>query len=101
MRSGWGSGSDFVNQTQLIFNVGPFRTNHSQLDALAFSLYGQGVALMPGLGLYTYASGTAKDYFWGTSSHNTVVVDGGNQGEGSPIEGTFETGNGYTYQTGE
>ncbi len=101
MRSGWGSGTDFANQTQLIFNVGPFRTNHSQLDGLAFSLYGQGIALMPGSGLYTYVSSTAKDYFWGTSSHNTVVVDGGNQSEGSPTEGTFKEGDGYTYETGE
>jgi len=76
MRSGWGSGEVFENQTQVVFDVGQYRTKHSDLDALSFHLYSRGVALLPDAGLYTYEEGPWKSYFHGTSSHNTVVVDG-------------------------
>jgi hypothetical protein len=101
MRSGWGVGDDFTNQSQVIFNVGPYRTNHSQLDALAFTIYGQGTALMPGPGLYTYTPSAYRNYFYGTASHNTVVVDGKDQNVGAAVAGIFKEGDGYTYQTGE
>ena len=76
MRSGWSAGKDFANQTQIIFDVGSYRTNHSDFDALSFHLFSRGVALLPDSGLYTYEEGPWKSYFHGTSSHNTVVVDG-------------------------
>lgn len=105
MRSGWGKGDDFSKQTQLIFDVGNYRTNHSDLDALSFNLFGQGIALMPDAGLYTYEAGPYRTYFHGTKSHNTVVVDGQDQAEGLDTKkvsaGTFEQGPGYVYQSGE
>ena len=89
MRSGWGSDEDFTNQTQIIFDVGPYRTSHSDLDALSFSLYGNGRSLLPDSGLYTYNANDYRKYFHGTSAHNTVVVDDKDQAIGAPKAGQF------------
>lgn len=109
MRSAWGDKNSFGNQTQLIFDVGNYRTNHSDLDALSFNLFGGGIALMPDAGLYTYEAGPYRSYFHGTRSHNTVVVDGKDQGVGlesntqpkKVFPGFFGEGDGYVYQSGE
>ena len=107
MRSGWGRGEDYINQTQLIFDAGNYRTNHSDLDALSFNLFSKGITLMPDAGLYSYESGPYRSYFHGTRSHNTVVVDGKDQSMGNEANnfkvtsGYFEEGNGYAYQSGQ
>lgn len=109
MRSGWGKKKNFLNQTQLIFDVGNYRTNHSDLDALSFNLFGAGITLMPDAGLYTYEAGPYRSYFHGTRSHNTVVVDGKDQETGGDFAtqpkkvfpGFFQEGDGYVYQSGE
>lgn len=105
MRSGWGNGKDYINQTQLIFDVGNYRTNHSDFDALSFNLFGGGIALMPDAGLYTYEAGPYRTYFHGTKAHNTVVVDGKDQSMGSGsnkvLPGSFKQGDGYVYQSGQ
>ncbi len=106
MRSGWGRGKDFENQTQLIFDIGNYRTDHSDLDALSFNLFARGIAMMPDAGLYSYEDGPYRDYFHGTRAHNTVVVDGNDQDVGDPsvsekvTAGFFEEGDGYSYQSG-
>ena len=100
-RSGWGKGASFVDQSYATFNVGPYRTPHSNLDALAITLYGGGIALLPGAGLYTYSTGKLRDYFHGTASHDTVVVDGHDQSQGAAVSGKFVQQDGVTYQTGE
>ena len=89
MRSGWGKERSFEDETQIIFDVGPYRTKHSDLDALNFVLYSQSQVLIGDSGLYTYEEGKYKDYFHGTSAHNTVVVDGKDQKVGSAIAITF------------
>lgn len=107
MRSGWGQREEYVNQTQLIFDAGNYRTNHSDLDALSFNLFGKGVALLPDAGLYSYEPGPYRSYFHGTRAHNTVVVDGKDQGIGNAsttnkvTAGFFEEGKGYVYQSAE
>lgn len=107
MRSGWGKRKDYINQTQLIFDVGNYRTNHSDLDTLSFNLFGRGIALMPDAGLYSYGPGAYRSYFHGTRSHNTVVVDGKDQDMGNELitnkvtPGYFEEGDGYVYQSGQ
>jgi peptidoglycan/xylan/chitin deacetylase (PgdA/CDA1 family) len=100
-RSGWGKGVDFTRQSYATFNVGPYRTAHSNLDALAITLYGGGIPLLPGTGLYTYTPGTMRNYFHGTASHNTVVVDHRDQSPGAASIGRFAQMNGVAYQTGE
>ena len=47
MRSGWGSGPEFSRSTYLAYNVGRYRTAHSDLDALDVTLYGDGGDLLP------------------------------------------------------
>lgn len=105
MRSGWNRGDDYVKQTQLIFDVGNYRTNHSDLDALSFSLYSQGLALMPDAGLYSYEIGPYRSYFHGTRAHNTVVVDNRDQNIGNESKkvsaGFFDQRDGYVYQSAQ
>lgn len=108
MRSGFGEEDTYSKQTQLIFDIGSYRTHHSDLDALSFSLYSNGLSLMPDAGLYTYDAGQYRSYFHGTRSHNTVVVDGKDQVSGMVTTGRkekvyagfFEEGDGYVYQSG-
>jgi len=99
-RSGWGRESSFVDASYATFNVGAYRTPHSSLDALGFTLCSNGASLLPGPGLYTYAPGPMRDYFHGTASHNTVVVDGQSQSEGSASAGPLVSRNGVVYQSG-
>lgn len=101
MRSGWQSGSSFPDSTYLTYNIGRYRTAHSDLDALALTLYGDGGDLLPGAGLYTYQPGTYRDYFHGTASENTVVVDGKSQAQGNGTGTPLETTDGITYQSAE
>ena len=42
MRSGWPSGPAFSSSTYLTYNIGRYRTAHSDLDALDLTLYGDG-----------------------------------------------------------
>ena len=99
MRSGWEQGAAFEDQTQVIFDIGPYRTDHSDLDALNLNIYSNGTTLVTDSGLFTYEEGEGKTYFHGTAAHNTVVVDGKDQLEGAPVAGTFFEGDGYAYQT--
>ncbi len=101
MRSGWQSGPDFANSTYLTYNIGRYRTAHSDLDALAITLYGSGGDLLPAAGLYTYQPGAYRDYFHGTASENTVVVDGKSQAEGNGTGTPLVTTDGMTYQSAE
>jgi len=89
MRSDWGNKENFLQQTQVIFDAGPYRTDHSDLDALSFSLFGNGNTLMPDAGLYSYEEGSYRDYFHGTASHNTIIVDDLDQEKGTAIRGEF------------
>jgi peptidoglycan/xylan/chitin deacetylase (PgdA/CDA1 family) len=99
LRSAWGDKKDFKDQTQVIFDVGPYRTTHSHLDALSFSLYAAGKSLMPDAGLYSYVKEPLKSYFIGTRAHNTVVVDGKNQKKGAAEPVEFIEGKGFSMQT--
>ena len=53
MRSGWPSGAA-SKSTYLTYNTGRYRTEHSDLDALDLTLYGDGGHLLTDPGLYTY-----------------------------------------------
>jgi hypothetical protein len=101
MRSGWGSGAEFSRSTYLTYNVGRYRTARSDLDALGVTLYGDGGDLLPDPGLYTDTAGPYHNYFHGTMSHNTVVVDGKSQIQGHGVEEPLVTKDGLTYQSAE
>jgi hypothetical protein len=81
-----GVGRDLA-QTWVSFDAGVYRTDHSHLDALSVTLYGEGTTLFPDGGLYTYDAGEPYSYFHGTRSHNTVLVDGQDQREGAALAG--------------
>jgi Heparinase II/III-like protein/Heparinase II/III N-terminus/Polysaccharide deacetylase len=101
MRSGWPKGPTFSKSTYLTYNIGRYRTAHSDLDALAITLYGAGGDLLPGAGLYTYNPGTYHNYFHGTASENTVVVDGKSQVQGDGTGTSLKTIDGITFQSAE
>lgn len=101
MRSGWGHGAGFGRSTYLTYNVGRYRTAHSDLDALGLTLYGDGGDLLPDPGVYTETPGPYRDYFHGTMSHNTVVVDGKSQAQGNGTAQQLVTKDGLTYQSAE
>jgi len=102
MRSGWPSGAAFSKSTYLTFYAGRYRTDHSDLDALDLSLYGDGGLLLTDPGLYTYTSpGPDRRYFHGTASHDTVTVDGKSQNAGNGVAGPLVSKDGITYQSAE
>jgi hypothetical protein len=103
LRSSFGSAKNFKMQTHVLFDVGPYRTIHSHLDALAVHYYSAGRTLLPDSGHYTNEPETdGYDYFRGTSAHNTVVVDGRDQREGTAWAGLSTGGapGGWAYQSG-
>lgn len=101
LRSGFGTAEDCLLQTHVIISTGPYRTTHSHLDALAVHLYSAGRVLLTDSGLFSYELGPEYDYFHGTRAHNTVVVDGKDQHEGTARAGLSTGGTGWSYQSGE
>jgi hypothetical protein len=90
----------YADNTQLLMDVGPLISEHSHEEALAFTYYSHGRELLPDSGLNTYALGEARDFFHGTSAHNTITVDGRNQ-DGGPVKaGLTTTGPTWAYQSG-
>ncbi len=82
----------------LIFDAGPFGTHHQHEDALQFEVAAFGRSFVVDPGRYTYVPGPWRDYFVGTRSHATIMVDGGQQVRGKhpqlwrgerPIKGQF------------
>ncbi len=100
LRSGFGTEETFWQQTHIIFDVGPYRTNHSQLDALSLNIHAAGLTLLPDSGLFSYESGPDFDYFHGTAAHNTVLVNGQDQLEGAATAGLSTGGDFWSYQSG-
>ena len=100
MRSPLGAVSNLPNQTYVTFNAGTYRTSHSDLDAMGMTLYSNGTTLLPTSGLYTYTEEPWLEYFHGTRSHNTVVVDGGDQAQGSAVAGSHGSAAGSTWASG-
>jgi hypothetical protein len=101
MRSPLGAVANLPNQTYVTFNAGTYRTSHSDLDAMGMTMYSNGATLLPTSGLYTYTEEPWLEYFHGTRSHNTVVVDGKDQAEGSATAGSHgSTAGGATWASG-
>jgi hypothetical protein len=90
----------YTDNTQLLMDVGPLVSDHSHEEALAFTYYSHGRELLPDSGLNTYAFGTARDFFHGTSAHNTITVDGRDQDGGPVRAGLTTTGPTWAYQSG-
>ena len=74
MRSGWER-----NARYLLFEAGPFGRAHHHEDKLQIDVYAYGRSLLFDPGRYTYVPGPWRQHFLGTSSHNTIMVDGKGQ----------------------
>ena len=102
MRSGWGDGPEFARSTYLTYNVGRYRTAHSDLDALGITLYGDGGDLLPDPGLYTYTPGRLPRLL----PRHPVTQHGGRRREfpgagGRHRRDSLVTKDGLTYQSAE
>lgn len=64
---------------QLILDAGPFamadNVAHGHADALQIELSAAGRSLLADPGSYTYAPGSWRGHFRGTSAHSTITVD--------------------------
>ena len=100
MRSPLGAVTNLPNQTFVTFNAGTYRTSHSDLDALGITMYSNGAEVLPTSGLYTYTEEPGLEYFHGTRSHNTLVVDGTDQAPGSAEAGSHGSEEGVTWASG-
>ena len=63
-------------------------SGHGHCDALSFELYYDGIPVIVNSGTHQYQTKYRK-YFRGTSAHNTLCIDGGEQSE---IWGEHRTG---------
>jgi hypothetical protein len=81
MRSGW-----HAEAHQLIMDVGPLGCDvsgahgHADLLSVQCTAFGEPYLIDPGTYCYT-ADPEWRDYFRGTSAHNTVVIDGRSQAD--------------------
>lgn len=70
---------------QLVVDAGPHgagRGGHGHADALSVQLTANGKPLLIDPGTFTYAdAGGERDWFRGTSAHNTIQVDDSNQAD--------------------
>ncbi len=94
----------------LILDAGPFGTGHQHEDALGFDVSAFGRSFIVDPGRYTYVPGAWRDYFVGTRSHATILVDGGEQVRrahrelwraGKPIADCFAACEGLAMAAGE
>ncbi|HEY0964233.1 MAG TPA: alginate lyase family protein [Candidatus Paceibacterota bacterium] len=99
LRSGWGEDRPFLEESQLTFDTGPYRTDHSDYDALTFSLFAHQLPIIRDAGLYTYEEEHPfYNYFHGTRGHNTVMVDNLDQPTGTgQVRPIVEEDNGVTH----
>ena len=75
MRSGWGQDASY-----LIFDAGPFGSGHQHEDKLHFMMYAHGKAHLLDAGNYMYDHSRWRRYVLSTRGHNTIRVDGQDQG---------------------
>lgn len=86
-----GGAFDSVEELKLVFDAGPLGYEsiaaHGHADALSFTLSAGGLEFLIDPGTYAYhTQKTWRNYFRGTSAHNTMRVDGLDQ---STIGGAF------------
>src|SRR4051794_25265037 len=100
LRSPLGAAANLSRQTFVTFDAGPYRTEHSDLDALGVTMYASAGTVLPESGLFTYTAQPERGYFHGTRAHNTVVVDGADQAAGAATAGPYGTVDGIGWATG-
>lgn len=86
-----GSAFDSSDEVRIVVDTGPLGLGsiaaHGHADALAFTLSVSGTPIIIDPGTYSYHSEPLwRNYFRGTSAHNTLRIDGLNQSE---IGGNF------------
>ena len=88
LRSGWGDGARaYADERWGVFDCGPIGDGgHGHYDQLAVELWADGHAARGRRRRYTYADGDDgwRHWFKGTAAHNTVCVDGLDQGPYRP-----------------
>lgn len=85
----------------LVFDVGPYRTLHSDLDALSIFFFAAGAPIFVDSGLFSLEEGPYQAYFRSTRAHNTVVVNGQDQSKGTATPRLRADGEFWSYQSGD
>ena len=69
----------------LVFDGGPIgpdhQVGHGHADTLSFELSAQGRRVLTDTGVYTYATGAARQHDRSTAAHNTITIDDRDQSE--------------------
>lgn len=71
-----------AGDVQVIIDAGPLgagSAGHSHADCLSVIARLGGEEILTDAGTFTYVGGSGRDWFRGTSAHNTVRIDGRNQ----------------------
>lgn len=98
LRSGWGTERPYEDELFVLFDTGPYRTDHSDLDAFTFVAHAAGAPIVRDTGLYTYETeNELYGYFHGTRGHNTVMVDGTDQQQGGSNTSELTSGDGFAH----
>lgn len=81
MRSDWGvDAASYRESKYLVMSYGSNQPWHAHYDILGIEIYAGGRAIIRDPGRYTYSTSDGwRDYFKGTSAHNTILVDGRDQ----------------------
>ncbi len=76
VRSGWGEGRPFRDETHAVFDTGPKDGPHGHYDGMSFTLCAWGEKLIVDSGYYTF-EGTWRYYFMSPEAHNVIVPESG------------------------
>ena len=77
MRSGW-----HPEAMHLLFDAGPYGRGHQHEDMLGFDFTALGAPFIVDPGCLSYQYDAWREFYRGTSAHNTVMVDGRPQARG-------------------
>jgi hypothetical protein len=90
-RSAWAPGASgyvgYADSTNgyLLFDGGPVgpdhQAGHGHADTLSFELSARGSRVLTDTGVFTYATGGARQHDRSTAAHNTIEIDGRDQAE--------------------
>lgn len=86
MRDGFGEKAQWA-----FFDAGPMGIGHWHYDKLHLSVAAYGRDVLVDSGRYTYVGGPWREYFRGTTSHNTVLINGAGQMEHAKTGGDISS----------
>ena len=100
-RSGWGTPEPFKDERFLALRLSTFNTTHIHRDVFSFELYAYGDDLVVDSGGPFGYGESMRNFLLSTAAHNTVVVDGQDQGVGKSQVLNWKTCSEYDFLEAE